>query len=98
MSEKVKYMESRKRWSSVANEKQYLYNVKIKQLAIEDVRKELEDYFGSRSLVPEKIEEAIKIGEKEIDVRIKMIKIKIGCYISTIQYGRVHGNEQGMTS
>ena len=39
LSEKVKYMESRKRWSSVANEKQYLYNVKIKQLAIEDVRK-----------------------------------------------------------
>merc|ERR1712121_428257 len=75
LSEKVKYMESRKRWSSVANEKQYLYNVKIKQLAIEDVRKQLEDYFGSRSLVPEKIEEAIKIGEKEIDARIKMIKI-----------------------
>merc|ERR1712240_564747 len=75
LSEKVKYMESRKRWSSVANEKQYLYNVKIKQLAIEDVRKQLEDYFGSRKDVPEKIEEAIKIGEKEIDARIKMIKI-----------------------
>ena len=54
LSEKVKYMESRKRWSSVANEKQYLYNVKIKQLAIEDVRKQLEDYFGSRKDVPEK--------------------------------------------
>ena len=75
LSEKVKYMESRKRWSNVANEKQYLYNVKIKQLAIEDVRKQLEDYFGSRKDVPEKIEEAIKLGEKEIDSRIKMIKI-----------------------
>merc|ERR1712240_44393 len=51
------------------------YNVKIKQLAIKDVRKQLEDYFGSRKDVPEKIEEAIKIGEKEIDIRIKMIKI-----------------------
>ena len=75
MTEKVKYMESKKRWNSLSNEKQYLHEVKVKQLAIEDVRKQLEDYFGSKKDVPEKIEEAIKLGEKEIDNRIKMLKM-----------------------
>ena len=75
LSEKVKYMESRKRWTNLANEKQYLHEVKVRQLAVEDVRKQLEDYFGSKRNVPEKIEEAIKLGEKEIDNRIKMLKM-----------------------
>ena len=56
MTEKVKYMEGRRRWNNLANEKQYLHQVRVKQLAIEDVRKQLEDYFGSRKDVPEKIE------------------------------------------
>ena len=75
MAEKLKYMESRRRWNSLANEKQFLHEVKIKQLLVEDVRKQLEDHFGSRSAVPEKIEEAIKIGEKAIDERVKMLKM-----------------------
>ena len=47
LTEKMKYMESKKRWNSAANEKQYLHQVRVKKLAIEDVRKQLEDYFGS---------------------------------------------------
>ena len=75
LTEKVKYMESKKRWNSLSNEKQYLHEVKVKQLAIEDVRKQLEDYFGSKRAIPEKIEGAIKLGEKEIDYRIKLLKM-----------------------
>ena len=75
MAEKLKYMESRRRWNSLANEKQFLHQVRLKQLLVEDVRKQLEDHFGSRKDVPEKIEEAIKIGEKEIDERVKMLKM-----------------------
>ena len=75
MAEKLKYMESWRRWNSLANEKQFLHEVKIKQLLVEDVRKQLEDHFGSRTAVPEKIEEAIKIGEKAIDEQVKMLKM-----------------------
>ena len=39
LTEKTKYMESRRRWNSLANKKQYLHQVRVKQLAIEDVRK-----------------------------------------------------------
>merc|ERR1712082_372656 len=75
LTEKVKYIESKKRWNSLSNEKQYLHEVKVKQLVIEDVQKQLEDYFGSKRDVPEKIEGAIKLGEKEIDYRIKLLKM-----------------------
>ena len=75
LTEKVKYMESKKRWNSLSNEKQYLHEVRVRQLAIEDVRKQLEDHFGSKRDVPEKIEGAIRLGEKEIDNRIKLLKM-----------------------
>ena len=75
LTEKMKYMENRRRWNSVANEKQYLHQVRVKQLCVEDVRKQLEDHFGSKKDVPEKIEEAIKICEKEIDDRIKTLRM-----------------------
>merc|ERR1712041_15133 len=68
-------MEGRKRWNNLANEKQYLHEVRVRQLAIEDVRKQLEDHFGSKRDVPEKIEGAIRLGEKEIDNRIKLLKM-----------------------
>ena len=35
----------------------------------------MEKYFGSRREVPQKIEEVIKIGEKEIDGRIKILRM-----------------------
>merc|ERR1711989_74798 len=75
LTEKVKYMESKKRWNSLSNEKQYLHEVKVKQLAIEDVRKLLEEHFGSKKDVPEKLTHAIRLGEKEIDYRIKLLKM-----------------------
>ena len=59
MSEKLKYMEGRRRWNSVANKKQYLHQVRVRQLCVEDVRKQLEKHFGSKREVPQKIEEVI---------------------------------------
>ena len=47
----------------------------MNQLAIEDVRKQLVDYFGSRKDVPEKIEEAIKVCKKEIDDIMEMLRM-----------------------
>ena len=75
MSEKLKYMEGWRRWNSAANKKQYLHQVRVRQLCVEDVRKQLEKHFGSKREVPQKIEEVIKLGEKEIDKRIKMLKM-----------------------
>ena len=75
LMEKMKYMENRRRWNLSGNEKQYLHQVRVRQLCVEDVRKQLEDYFVSKKDVPEKIEEVIKLGEKEIDDRIKMLRM-----------------------
>ena len=75
MSEKLKYMEGRRQWNSAANKKQYLHQVRVRQLCVEDVRKQLEKHFGSKREVPQKIEEVIKLGEKEIDERIKMLRM-----------------------
>ena len=60
MAEKLRYMEGKKRWNSRANEKQYLHEIEVKQLLVEDVRKHLEDHFGSKESVQGKIEDAIK--------------------------------------
>ena len=51
----------------MANKKQYLHQVKLKQICVEDVRTVLETYFASKKEVLEKIEEAVRKGEKEID-------------------------------
>ena len=68
---KRKYTEDRRWQNSVANEEQHFCHVRVIQLCVEDVRKRLEDHFGSRKGVPEKVEEAMKICEKEIDDRIE---------------------------
>ena len=75
MAEKLKCMEGRKRWISISNKKQYLHQVRLRQLCVEDVRKQLEKYFGSRREVPQRKEEVIKLGEKEIDGRIKILRM-----------------------
>ena len=67
-------MEGRKRWNSRANEKQYLHNVEKKQ-SFEDIRRHLEEHFGTKESIPGKIEDAIKIGEKKVDDRVKMLKM-----------------------
>ena len=42
---------------------------------MEDVRRQLEKHFGSRREVPQKIEEVIKLGEKEINGCIKILRM-----------------------
>ena len=74
LTEKMKYIENRRRWNSTANEKQYLHQIRVKQLCVEDVRKQLEDHFGSRRDVPERIAEAMKICEREIDDRTEALR------------------------
>ena len=75
LSEKVKSMENHRKWNHPANEKQYMHQIRVRQLCVEDVRKCLVDYFGSRKEVPERIKEPIKIGEKEVNERIKMLRM-----------------------
>ena len=75
MAEKLRYMEGRKRWNSKANEKQYLHNIEVKQLLVEDMRSRLEEHFGSKESVPGKVEDAIALGEKKLDERVKMLKM-----------------------
>ena len=75
LTEKMRYMESKKRWNSLSNEKQYLHEVKVKQIVIEDVRRLLEEEYGSKEKVPEKLVDALRKGEKEIDYRIKLLKM-----------------------
>ena len=73
--EKVKYIEGGRKWNSTANEKQYLHQMKLRHICVEDMRTVLETHFGSRQEVFEKIEEVVRKGEKEIDDRIKMLRM-----------------------
>ena len=75
MAEKLKGMEGRRRWNSLSNKRQYLHQVRLRQICVEDVRKQLEKHFGSRREVSQKIEEVIKLGEKEINGRIKILRM-----------------------
>ena len=42
---------------------------------MEDMRRQLKKYFSSRREVPQKIEEVVKLGEKEINKRIKILRM-----------------------
>ena len=54
---KMKYVESGRKWNNVANEKQYIYNVELWQIVIEDYKMVLEEYFRSKK-VPDMIEQS----------------------------------------
>ena len=58
-----------------SNEIQYLHKVKFRQMVVEDYRQVLEEHFGGRKKVPAKIEAVIIKGEKEIDGRIKVLRM-----------------------
>ena len=42
---------------------------------MEDMRRQLEKHFSSRREVTQKIEEVVKLGEKEINERIKILRM-----------------------
>ena len=75
MEEKLRQMEGRKKWNSRANEKQFMHNVEIKQILVEDVRSRLEEHFGAKDSVPGRVEETIALGEKKLEERIKMLRM-----------------------
>ena len=75
LTEKIKDMEARRKWNSKSNELQYLHQVKVKQICVADCRLVLEEYFGDKKKVPASIEALIRKGEKEIDARIKVLKM-----------------------
>ena len=76
MAEKLKYLESGRKWNSQANEKQFIYQCKLRSIVVEDFRLVLENYFGEKNMeVPRCIEEAVKRGEKKIEERIKMLRL-----------------------
>ena len=46
LTEKIKDMEGSRKWNNKSNKMQYLHQVKIRQLCVEDFRDGLEEYFG----------------------------------------------------
>ena len=68
-------MESKKRWNTLSNEKQYLHEVNVKQIVIHDVLRLLEEQFGSKKGVPEKSTDALRKDNNEIAYRIKLLKM-----------------------
>ena len=69
-------MESGKKWTKKGNEKQFGFTTKIKQILVEDLRVAIEDWFGCIGVtIPGSIEDMVCKGEKEIDMRIKMLEL-----------------------
>ena len=68
-------MEGSRKWNNKSNELQYLHQVKIRQLCVEDFRDGLEEYFGDRKKNPAKLQLLVKKGEKEINNCIKVLKM-----------------------
>ena len=75
LTEKLKDMEGSRKWNSRSNEMQYLHCVKVRQVLVEDYRDSLEEHFGDRKKIPPKLELVVKKGEKEINERIKVLKM-----------------------
>ena len=48
LTEKLKDMEASWKWNSKSNEMQYLQQVKVRQLWVEDCRDALEEHFGGK--------------------------------------------------
>ena len=48
-------MEASRKWNSASNEKQYLHQVKVRQLCVEDFRDALEEHFGDKKKIPSKL-------------------------------------------
>ena len=53
---------------------QYLHEVKVRQICVEDYRQVLEEHFGKRKVLS-RIKAVIRKGEKEIDGRIKVLRM-----------------------
>ena len=76
MEEKLRYLQNGRKWSSQANEKQYLHQCELRSIVVEDFHAVLEHYFGSKGKeVPASIEEVVKRGERKIDERIKCLRL-----------------------
>ena len=72
LTEKLKDMEGSRKWNNKSNEMQYLHQVKVRQLLVEDYRDALEEHFGDWKKIPAKLESVVKKGEKEINERTKV--------------------------
>ena len=70
-------MEGLRKWKSKSNEMQYLHQVKVRQLCVENFRDALEKHFGDRKKIPAKLQSLVKKGEKEINSRIKVLKMAV---------------------
>ena len=45
---KVKYMESGRKWNMIANEKQFNYQMEVKQIVMDNYWLTLEEHFGGK--------------------------------------------------
>ena len=75
MTEKIKEREGSRKWNNRSNEMQYLHQVKIRQLLVEDFCDALEEHFGDRKKIPAKLQSVVKKGEKELNNCIKVLKM-----------------------
>ena len=76
MEEKLKYLQTGRRWNSASNEKQYIHQAELKSIVVDDFRMELERHFGARGKeVPANLEAVVKRGEEKIEERIKCLKL-----------------------
>ena len=75
LTEKMKDMEAWRKWNSKSNELQYLHQVRVKQIRVEDYRQVLEEYFGSKRKVPASIKAVVRKDEKEINGYIKVLRM-----------------------
>merc|ERR1711873_19569 len=56
-------------------QKQDLHQVKVRQLCVEDFRLALEEEYGGKKNIPPKLVAVVKKGEREINKRIKLLKM-----------------------
>ena len=71
------YSRDKKGQSSGVDEEQHFSQFKVVQLCVVEVKKRIEEYFGSKE-VPRRIEEAVEVCKREIDERIRSLRMMIG--------------------
>ena len=76
MAKNINYMESGKKWNLMANDKQFKFTSIVRQILVEDMRVVLEKGFGQRGgTILSSIKDVVRKGEKELDLRIKMLRM-----------------------
>ena len=90
LTEKLKDMEASRKWNLKSNEIQYLHQVKVRQLWVEDFHDALEEHFGEKRKISSKLMAVVKkgfrgmlwISTKQIHYVMEIRMIKDGSRLS----------------